>query len=263
MHNHFIFTITAGRTGTAWLASFIRENLKIPTIHEPLDIDDFGNQMPDIRVMRSFNNRGMDEVTRSFWARKFDKLKELDNYCETNHTLAKCGLVEALAEMELDRKISFICVRRNWIDQCASYLTRYDFDNITLIWQWYLSHDYPRKIVNPDILLKMAPFGGVLWYIAEIEARQSYYRQLFGDRFNFIDCDLETLTTEAGAAELLSRLGYPDSSPILPQRKNANQPVGELDKIKQKLAKVINNINFDADAIADNFIRSGHRLAGV
>ena len=42
------FTITAGRTGTAWLASFLSKNLNIEEIHEHLGINDFGEKMPDI-----------------------------------------------------------------------------------------------------------------------------------------------------------------------------------------------------------------------
>ena len=53
------FTITAGRTGSAWLTSFLTANLGIDAVHEPLGIDDFGDQMPDIRTMRTFNNYGI------------------------------------------------------------------------------------------------------------------------------------------------------------------------------------------------------------
>ena len=53
------FTITAGRTGSAWLTSFLTANLGIDTVHEPFGIDDFGVQMPDIRTMRAFNNYGI------------------------------------------------------------------------------------------------------------------------------------------------------------------------------------------------------------
>ena len=52
------FSITAGRTGSAWLASFLSANLQIDEIHEPLGINDFGEKMPDIRTMRNFNNFG-------------------------------------------------------------------------------------------------------------------------------------------------------------------------------------------------------------
>jgi len=38
------FTITAGRTGSAWLASFLSMNLQIEEVHEPLGINDFGEK---------------------------------------------------------------------------------------------------------------------------------------------------------------------------------------------------------------------------
>ena len=50
------FTITAGRTGSAWLTSFLSANLDIKAVHEPLEINDFGVIMPDIKIMRNFNN---------------------------------------------------------------------------------------------------------------------------------------------------------------------------------------------------------------
>ena len=66
MSNQQYFTITAGRTGSAWLASFLSANLKAHAI-EPLEIDDFGVKMPDIRTMRSFNNFGNNDFVRQFW----------------------------------------------------------------------------------------------------------------------------------------------------------------------------------------------------
>lgn len=260
MNNQFIFTITAGRTGTAWLANFFQDNLKIPTIHEPLEIDDFGNQMPDIRVMRSFNNRGMDEVCRSFWQRKFEKISGYNNYCETNHTLAKCGLVEALSTMNLDKKISFICLKRNWADQCASYINRSDFRNITITWQWYLHPNYTRKIVAPEPFLNSSPFGLMLWYIAEIEARQAYYKTLFGDKFDFIECNLESITTEEKAPWLLSRLGCSNPSPVFPEKKNTNV-ITSNNELKNNIKTVVEKISFNADQIAKAFIQSGGSLA--
>ena len=50
-----IFTLSAGRTGTAWLSDFLAVNFNCDALHEPLGIEDFGNRMPDIKIMRSFN----------------------------------------------------------------------------------------------------------------------------------------------------------------------------------------------------------------
>jgi hypothetical protein len=65
------FTITAGRTGSAWLASFLSLNLQIEEVHEPLGINDIGEKMPDIRTMRNFNNFGNNDFVQNFWNKKF------------------------------------------------------------------------------------------------------------------------------------------------------------------------------------------------
>jgi len=261
MTKRFVFTMTAGRTGTAWLASFLQLNLRLPAIHEPLAIDDFGVQMPDIRVMRAFNNRGLDEVVQAFWARKFSTLSELDNYIETNHTLAKCGLIETLAELDLNRDISIFSIRRNWVNQCISYLVRADFRNITLAWQWYLNSSYQRKLLDPKPFFNMSErFGEIFWYIAEIEARQAYYKFLYGDRFNFIECELESIVTEDGAASILDRLGITDVPPQMPEKKNENQFTAN-DQLRQELECIVASIDFDAAQIANDYISSGRRLS--
>ena len=60
-----IFTITAGRTGTAWLTSFIRDNSSFLSVHEFVGIDDFGSRMPDIRTMRTFNDIGLTDHVKN------------------------------------------------------------------------------------------------------------------------------------------------------------------------------------------------------
>ena len=101
------FTITAGRTGYAWLTSFLTANLGIAAVHEPLGIDDFGIQMPDIRTMGSFNNFGNNDFVKAFWERKFSHLPDT-TYAETNHTLCKCGLVENLFLNKLEGETTLI-----------------------------------------------------------------------------------------------------------------------------------------------------------
>ena len=72
----YFFTITAGRSGTAWLANFMSANLSIESIHEPLEINDFGLKMPDIKIMRTFNNIGNNLLIKNFW---YNKLKLIEN----------------------------------------------------------------------------------------------------------------------------------------------------------------------------------------
>jgi hypothetical protein len=259
--SHYIFTVTAGRTGTAWLATLIGRNLAIPTVHESVETDDFGVRMPNIRTLRTFNNNGMTPFVRRFWGRKFDSLGDIVRYAETNHTLAKCGLVEHLAENRPSDTAAFVCVRRNWVDQCVSYIARGDFANITVVWQWYLHPSYRHVLVDPARFRRAGAIGQLLWYTAEMEARQAYYEQLYGDRYSFIRCSLEDITSAEGAARLLRQLGWKEEQAlILPPRINASDvPVDST--LRDEVRAAVDQIAFDPDAAAAAYIASGRRLA--
>lgn len=66
----YFFTITADRTGSTWLASFLDENLKMNSIYAPLGIDEFGVRMPDIKLMRMFNMGGNTSAVQDFYKGK-------------------------------------------------------------------------------------------------------------------------------------------------------------------------------------------------
>lgn len=254
----FYFTISAGRTGTAWLTDFLKTNLGITSIHEPLEIDDFGINMPDIRVMRSFNDRGLDDHCNQFWQRKFENLCSYDDYVETNHTLAKCGLVEWVAKNKDSDNFKFIILRRNKISQCISYLTRGDFINVTIEWQWYLSPAYRNIILSPEPFLKMGQIGRALWYTLEMECRQEYYKYQFGNDLDMFDITLEDVTKKAGASRLLKWIGI-DKEPVIPPPKNQAHVKAD-EELRKNIERIVSAINFDAQAITLDYINSGRRL---
>ncbi|MEY8802720.1 hypothetical protein AB9K35_20815 [Leisingera sp. XS_AS12] len=210
---HFYNHIPAGRTGTTWLVQFLGDNLNVASKHEPLGVLDFGSQMPEISHMRRFNTLGMDASMNTFWQNKLASLQA--PYAETNHTLGKCGLIEALAESDLADRSTLIILRRDLAKQCASYVSRNDFQNITVAWQWYLDISYPNIIVNPAILRPMGQIGWTLWYALEMEPRYAYYVLKFSDRINFVETRLEEATTPQGATRLLAALGH-KAEPTLP-----------------------------------------------
>lgn len=248
------FTITAGRSGSAWLAKFLELNLDIEVIHEPLGIDDFGTKMPDIRTLRNFNNYGNNDFVKKFW---INKLNNLDGkiYAETNHTLAKCGLIENLVKSNLAKNSTVFILKRNLAKQCLSYLTRGDFGNITLIWQWFLHPSYKLKIVNPDHFKKFNSIGLPLWYCYELAARQEYYVQKYSDKIKFIEISLEEITSVDGALKLLKELDVKDKCEIpAPQNKNFNSP--NID-IQNMVNNVVKSINFDVESIVKNIIKKG------
>ena len=197
MKYKYFFTITAGRTGSAWLTSFLGENLKINSIHEPLGIDDFGVRMPDIRLMRMFNMRGNTTEVQNFYKRKFDEISKLPNYAETNHTLAKCGLIENLANHQIASETCIIILTRDIGKQCLSYITRGDFRNITIDWQWYLHQGYNSNIIGFAPFEKYGLLGKALWYCYEMDARQIYYEQLYSSKIKMVRAKIEEITTPA------------------------------------------------------------------
>lgn len=214
--------------------------------------------MPDIRTMRAFNTRGLDDVVRGFWSRKMASLPNDEPYAETNHTLGKCGLIETLAEHPRRKDVTVILLRRNLAKQCASYIQRNDFANITLAWQWYLSHDYPNVIVNPDNLLKFGIIGHALWYTLEMECRQVYYERVYGGRIRFVHAQLEEVTKAEGARKLLADLGR-DKEPILPPKANASATASAPVKVAE-IETFMSRLGFDPDALVFKFLDAGFTL---
>ncbi len=254
----FVFTITAGRTGTEWLANLFAANLQCHAVHEYIGFGDIGQKTPDIGIMQSFNVWGNVPRVREFWKTKMSLIPSVDFYVETNHALAKGGLVENLDLLPQDAEISFVLLRRNWLQQAVSYLRRNDFSNYTIPWQWYLDKRYPRRIVDPTPLEPLGTVGFAAWYIIEMDARQSYYQQLLGDRYRFVDADLETISQGEGAQALMRKFG--GKGPIsLPPK--ANVGVRDANPADVKLAeRIFGELQIDTKALAQRFIASGHQL---
>lgn len=254
----FIFTLSAGRTGTAWLAQLLGDNLNINSVHEPLAVEDFGSAMPEIGHMRTFNTHGMTTKMRDFWDKKLNSLEA--PYAESNHALGKCGLIEALADSNICDRTTVIILRRDLAKQCASYTGRGDFNNVTVIWQWYLDVSYGNVIVNPANFLQLGQIGWAIWYALEMEARYAYYLLKFGQKINFVTARLEEATTPDGAARLLADLGH--SGPVvLPEKKNATSNPGDAaGELTAEIRTLLNRVNFDPVAAAAAYIKSGRTL---
>src|SRR5271165_1188039 len=89
-----IFTLTAGRTGTAYLAELLRTNVpQAETHHEILTYTSFGVDTPDISHFHAFNNYGNTPEVQAFWQHKFEKILGCGKSCyaETSHMLMKAG----------------------------------------------------------------------------------------------------------------------------------------------------------------------------
>ncbi|MGI9482972.1 MAG: hypothetical protein ACR2OR_11515, partial [Hyphomicrobiales bacterium] len=104
--------------------------------------------------------------------------------------------------------------------------------------------------------------GQVLWYIAEVETRQEYYKLLYSDQFRFIDCTMEEITQPEGAKKLLQSLGR-SKTPELPSKSNEIlRP--EKDEFRALIeSKVQKLAGFDPAALAAAYVDAGHRLAAA
>ena len=248
------FTITAGRTGTAWLASFLSENLGIETIHEHSEINDFGEKMPDIRTMRNFNNFGNNEFIKNFWNKKFSYINK-EFYAETNHTLCKCGLVENIFLHNREKYTTLILLARNLEEQCASYLIRNDFENILSAWSWYLHPSYKKKIIDPKPFMKLGKASEPLWYCYEMAARQEYYYQKYSNKIRMIKVNLEDIVTNNGAKKFYSELGFKHDC-IIPKPKNVNK-MKRNNEIVENLRNIIHKINVNMPELVNRAIEDG------
>lgn len=252
-----IYTISAGRTGTAWLASFLECNVsreaRSKIIHEPLNARDFGVSMPDIRLMRLFNDEGNVPEVQSFWARKFRSITA-DLYAETNHTLAKVGLLENAQSFREEIDFRFICLSRDIEQQACSYLARHDFSNMTIAWQWYLDPSYRRNLVNPAQFLKFGMIGLVLWYCREMEVRQLMYMNHFQDVLKIHHCELSHLVdSEQSRRELSFFLGVEPMLIVPPPKNEGSNKLS--DGVVRKVREINLAIGFDSKEVLKNHVR--------
>lgn len=205
MTKRAVFTITAGRTGTGYLAQLFANNLNCRAVHEAIGPRDFGLRTPEIGHMRQYNCLGNTPRVKEFWANKWRTLPEThDLFVETSHLNAKAGL---MVNLPTDVKVDIILLRRNWLDTARSYKNRFDFLNKFNEWQCYLDWDYPANIISKNRLPEAGWHGKLIWYLSEIEARQEFARLKWADQVNFIDCNLEDIVKKDGAQALLEQFG--------------------------------------------------------
>jgi hypothetical protein len=264
----FVFTLTAGRTGTAGLAKLFEVNFPAAECHlEIIGWDSFGLDSPDLSTMTLFNSQGNVAPVRAFWERKFERIlaSPAAVYVETSHVLMKAGLMENLDLIEGQGDVHFVILQRDLFETVMSYRNRYDFTNKSMWWLWYLDPRYPRNIVDSSRLAGLGINGVCLWYIFEVRARAAYYRMLFEGRgaLHFHRIDLAELNDTAKVSELLQAVTgqHPAAAASIPARQNRGKnrhpfPPGEIDAIRQ----LIDKVDFDAEATARGFIEQGRRL---
>lgn len=264
----FVFTVSAGRTGTAYLTELLRTNRPDwECHHERTGFDRMGVHNPDASTFMLFNSLGNVADVREFWRRKCALIRNGpgDGYIEVSHFLSKAGLIENLDCLGSDAEIDLIDLRRDLFRTAWSYANRFDFANNGFTWLFALDPAYPRRIVDPSSFIRHGMFGRCIWYVQEMFARAEYYRRLLHDRTNvtMYTVDLEDLTDAKGARAFLEGTGLKDpDTPYHPLPDKANQtrswPLGE--DAETDVKNLVERLRIDPATAAEEFIHSGARL---
>ena len=263
MPKKYIFTLSTGRSGTAFLASLLEANLEsVESHHEMLNFSSFDT--PEISTYTLFNSKGNISKVKNFWKKKFGKIKKCKNnyYVETSHLLAKAGLLENIDILTKDSVVDIIILKRNILDTIQSFYNRNDFANLGNTWLWYLDPKYPKNIVPSGFLTSSGINGLRFWYILEIRARAYYYKTLFkkNKKVNFHEVDLERLSDRKKIKQLLNSLGQKIETRKVVITPKTNESVF-VQPLKTRDVDMLKNFikNHEKDSIkyAKKYIKSG------
>jgi hypothetical protein len=262
----FIFTMTTGRSGTAFLAEFLAANLPDAECHhEFVGPGDFGLRTPDVSHMTLFNSQGNVEKVQTFWRDKLAMILKGRSrfYIEAAHMLMKAGLVENIAPLTQAGHVHLVDLQRDVAATIRSFKSRLDFFNKGNQWLWYLDETYPRNLSGWGKFEKYGHSGLCLWYIIEVRLRAAFYARVVASnpRISVHRLRLEDLVTPAGAERLLGALGAakPRHEIGIPPPQNVGG--GSLSpwqpNEREFLPRLVAAAQFDADALAQAAIEKG------
>jgi len=258
-----VFTLTAGRTGTKYLAELLKANLPdVEAHHEILGYDSFGVDTPEISHSTLFNSRGNVPQVQEFWRQKIERILGCGKswYVETSHVLMKAGLVENVTRLAKEAEVHFIILKRDYFQTLVSYHNRMDFLNIGNQWLWYLDPNYPRNLLDPSEYRQHGLHGIRLWYLNEIFTRAYLYKAQCEHLPNvrFHEFDIGELNDEEGIVRLLKSL---DENPIvdevkIPEKQNTSQGPGlTTEEEKNAIRQLIEIGRIDPVAIAQQALQ--------
>lgn len=265
--SQFIYAITTGRSGTAFLARLLHLNLAGAEVHHEFKgFPHFGRRTPDASQLTTFNHVGNVPEVRSFWRKKFneDQKSRARVYAETAHVHAKAGLVENLDLLPASARIDLIRLERNPFETYWAHLSRFDFIQPQFTWLFTLDARYPNVIVDPSPYAAHRLFGQALWYVHEMEARGAYYQRLMAadPRVHVHKVRFEDLVNPFGAATLLRALGHGcDPAEVELPRPSASVKRSSLGDAERDLAETIfAELTCDTEEVGSRYHDEGLRL---
>jgi len=265
---NFIFSVSTGRSGTAYLAKLLAANLPDAEIHhERTGYQNFGVHTPDASHFTLFNSLGNVKNVQDYWAQKLSRIARANKqfYGEASHFNAKAGLLENLHRLGGSGHTHMVFLDRDPFKVLWSYHNRFDFANVGFTWLFSLDPNYPNKIIPSAEHQQYGSAGIALWYIQEMQARGEYYRRLLQGNPNVTihHHDLNKIVTPTGATEFVSNLlGDPLPTPVvIPEKENASANWFYGDDEQAKLRQLMKTLERETSALGRDFFESGKRLA--
>ena len=250
-----------------FLSELLKANLPGAEVHhERAGWFDFGVNCPEVSHLTRFNMVGNLPQIRSFWAQKLkrDAAVEAEIYAEATHIHAKAGLIENLDLVPAGVRIVLIALSRAPLKVVWSLHNRFDFINYGFTWIFSLDPRYRNVIVDAKSMRRYGRVGSAIWYVIEMTTRAAYYRRLVADRADvtFHATTLEEIVTEDGASRLLEAVsGAAPAVVTLPPPANDMKGWHYDDEERQKIATVLDRINWNDDELAGAYFDAGRRLA--
>ena len=192
-----IFTVTTGRSGTAYLAAVFGYMKGLRSYHEP---------PPEyVKVLRDVQ-RNPSLATRFLIEEKLPVIAKnpASVYVETSHLACK-GFLEPLLELGI---LPDIVIHRRPMRDIAKSLYKHDVipGRAEKALLFYLTPDDPN-VIGLDGWKEMADYQLCYWYCLEIERRARKYKRLFREKgATVVETTLSGLKTSQGLERLLTEL---------------------------------------------------------
>lgn len=206
----YIFTVTTGRSGTAFLASMLSLLRRTVSLHEP---DPSFSTV--FRRAQSCAGLARDFMEREKLPSIRHRLRGHHVYIETSHVFCK-GFLEPTLELLPAESVGLILLDREHRSVASSLQALNTVPGRTEKGMaWYLSPSDPTCLTRVDRWKELNDYQLCYWYCLEIEARKEYYSRLIqklGGRY--YRTNIELLQSFAGLMSLQDSLELPGISAL-------------------------------------------------
>lgn len=205
----YIFTITTGRSGTAYLAYLLGLLKNVSSVHEP-----------ELDYVHSLRHVQYDpDVAKWFLtAQKLPAMSKIPVkhiYAETSHLFCK-GYLTAWLDLDGLPVPDIILLNRNFRQVALSMLRLGTIPGRTESGlTWYLGPECPSCLTALADHGQLTDYQLCYWYCLEIEARQKSHGELVRSRGGrVVSASIDQLRTRQGFEELRHNLDLPGFTPV-------------------------------------------------